>query len=59
MRAILPLALVIAALTGSTAHAATAIPDLGSPSPTVAPAPSTQGIIMKDGNICSPRLGCW
>ena len=57
MRAILPLALVIAALTGSTAQAATLTPNLGAPSPTVAPEP--QGLIMKDGNICSPRLGCW
>lgn len=23
------------------------------------PVNGPQGIIMKDGNICSPRLGCW
>jgi hypothetical protein len=39
----------------SSAHAAQII--AVSPSP-YNPVPTTQ-IIMKDGNICSPRLGCW
>jgi hypothetical protein len=50
----------IAALTASTAQAATATPSLGGSTPTVspAPAPGTQGIIMSDGRICNPRWGC-
>jgi hypothetical protein len=38
------------------AHAATLTSS--QPSPTVAPQPTTQGIIMSDGRICNPRWGC-
>jgi hypothetical protein len=41
------------------ASAATATPQPGS-GPFVAPAPITQGIIMRDGGICDPirHMGC-
>jgi hypothetical protein len=55
----LPTAAVIAALTVPAAVAAT--PAGGSLQPSAveaAPAPSTQGIIMRDGGICNPRWGC-
>jgi hypothetical protein len=54
-----PAALIAAALLvpASTAFAA---PSIGSSQATqAAPAPATQGIIMRDGGICDPiRWGC-
>ena len=60
MRAILPIAIVIAAFTASTASAATLTPTSGGPTPTVSQAPvaGPQGIIMRDGGICNPNWGC-
>ena len=50
----LPTAVFVAALIASPSLAVTPV----SPQPTVAPAPTTQGIIMSDGRICNPRWGC-
>jgi len=51
--AALPLALVVAALSGSPSHAATVAPTHATPQQV------TQGIIMSDGRICDPiRWGC-
>jgi hypothetical protein len=55
----LPAALVAAALFATPSSAATPISGASvSLEPTVAPAPTTQGIIMSDGRICNPRWGC-
>jgi hypothetical protein len=47
--------LVPAGVAAGTASAATLS---SSPTPVVAPQPTTQGIIMSDGRICNPRWGC-
>jgi hypothetical protein len=57
------LAAVIAAAALSPAAAVAAIPTASSPmtsGPIVAPAPTTQGLIMRDGGICDPirHMGC-
>ncbi len=57
------LAALIAAAALSPAAAVAAIPAASSPitsGPIVAPAPTTQGIIMRDGGICDPirHMGC-
>jgi hypothetical protein len=55
----LPAALIAAALLvpTSTAFAAPAISSFQATQ--AAPAPTTQGIIMRDGGICDPiRMGC-
>lgn len=53
---------VVAALSGSSLAAATPLPaQSAQPVPTTAaPAPTTQGIIMRDGGICDPirHMGC-
>lgn len=55
----LPTAVFVAALIGTPSFAATPVSGAStSPQPTVAPAPTTQGIIMSDGRICNPRWGC-
>jgi hypothetical protein len=55
----LPTAVFVAALIATPALAATSASGGSlSPQPTVAPAPTTQGIIMSDGRICNPRWGC-
>jgi hypothetical protein len=53
----LPIAVFVAALIAAPSFAATPVSG-ASISPTVAPAPTTQGIIMSDGRICNPRWGC-
>jgi Skp family chaperone for outer membrane proteins len=56
------LAAVIAAAALSPAAAIAATPTIApiSSGPIVAPAPTTQGIIMRDGGICDPirHMGC-
>jgi hypothetical protein len=52
-----PTAVFVAALIATPALAATPVSG-PSISPTVAPAPTTQGIIMSEGRICNPRWGC-
>ncbi len=57
----LPTAVVAAALFGTPSLAAT--PATSTPVPVAAqaaPAPATQGIIMRDGGICDPirHMGC-
>jgi hypothetical protein len=58
----LPAALATAALIALPSVSAAATP-AGGPSqvsPTVAPAPTTTGIIMRDGGVCDPirHMGC-
>ena len=60
MRA-LPAALAVAALIVPTSAAVAATPAAGGIEPAATqavPAPTTQGIIMRDGGICNPRWGC-
>jgi hypothetical protein len=54
-----PTAVVAAALFGAPSFAAVPAPTTVAPAPAPAPATS-QGIIMKDGNICDPirHMGC-
>ena len=57
----LPTAVVATALFGAPSFAAT--PAIGTSVPAAtqaAPAPTTQGIIMRDGGICDPirHMGC-
>ena len=57
------LAAIIAAAALSPAAAIAATPATLSPvtsGPIVAPAPTTQGIIMRDGGVCDPirHMGC-
>ena len=58
----LPTAVVVAALAGPPAFAATLTPATTAPQPTVgqAPSPTSQGIIMRDGGVCDPirHMGC-
>jgi hypothetical protein len=57
-----PAAVVVAGLFGSSAFGATPVSGSVQPGPYIAPAPapSTQGIIMRDGGICDPirHFGC-
>jgi hypothetical protein len=52
-----PIALTVTALAGSAPALAIPAPSV---SPTVGPAPTTQGIIMRDGGVCDPirHMGC-
>jgi hypothetical protein len=56
----LPIALVVAVGISSPAGATTLTPASAAPTPTVAPAQTTQGIIMRDGGVCDPirHMGC-
>ena len=57
----LPAALAVAALIAPTSAAVAATPAAGGFQPAAtqaAPAPTTEGIIMRDGGICNPRWGC-
>jgi hypothetical protein len=55
----LPAVILVAALAASPAGAATPIAGSIQAEATIAaPAPTTQGIIMRDGGICNPRWGC-
>jgi hypothetical protein len=59
----LPTAVAVAALIGlpSVASAQTLTVGTSAPAPVLsAPAPTTQGIIMRDGGICDPirHMGC-
>ena len=55
----LPAALGAAALFATPSSASTPVSGASlSPQPTIASAPTTQGIIMSDGRICNPRWGC-
>ncbi len=55
-----PAAVVAAASFGSPSFAATPAPTTVAPTPIHAAPATTQGIIMKDGNICDPirHMGC-
>jgi hypothetical protein len=50
----LPTLAIVAVIAPASASAT----PLSGTSITVAPAPTTQGIIMSDGRICNPRWGC-
>ena len=57
-----PAVLVVAAAIAPSTFAATPVSGSAQPGPYIAPAPapSTQGIIMRDGGICDPirHMGC-
>ena len=58
---LVPAALVVAALIAPTAVAATPATGGFQAAPAnAAPAPTTQGIIMRDGGVCDPirHMGC-
>ena len=60
-RALLALpAVALTALAVSAPAMATPLSAPAGPSPTVLPAPTAQGIIMRDGGICDPirHMGC-
>jgi hypothetical protein len=56
----LPAAIATAALFGTPAVAATPANGGLTAAPAAAPAPQTQGIIMRDGGVCDPirHMGC-
>jgi hypothetical protein len=60
LRRTLPAVVAFAALAGSAPALATPIAAPAGPTPTVLPAPTTQGIIMRDGGVCDPirHMGC-
>ena len=54
----LPAVILVAAFAASPAGAATPAGSIQAEANIAAPAPTTQGIIMRDGGICNPRWGC-
>jgi hypothetical protein len=59
-RLALPALVALTVLAGSAPAMATPILTTAGPSPIVQPAPTTQGIIMRDGGVCDPirHMGC-
>ena len=61
LRALIPAAVAVAGFAGAPLASATPIAGTPQTAPaTIAPAASTQGIIMRDGGVCDPirHMGC-